>query len=95
MKLLEQDPRWYVLHDGGPRVGFTFECPHCSSQRLGIAVHDAGHRIISAEEPEAHPPGFIWEITAGADFHDISLSPSIDASKCGHWHGHITGGECQ
>ena len=94
MRLLDLEPRWYVLHTGGPRVGFTFKCPHCQQQRLGVAVHDAGHRIISEQEPDAHPPGYIWQITNGVDFHDISLAPSVDASKVGHWHGYITNGEC-
>jgi len=93
MKLIELEPRWYVLHDGGPRVGFTFICPHCLQQRLGIAVHDSGRREIEEQEPEAHPPGTVWQITNGSDFHDLSLSPSIDASHVGHWHGWITIGE--
>lgn len=93
MKLTELNPRWYVLRDGGPRVGFTFDCPHCRTQRLGIAVHDEGHRIIAAQEPQAFPPGTVWQITGGVDFHDISLTPSIDASGFGHWHGFITFGE--
>lgn len=93
MRLVDLNPRWYVLHDGGPRVGFTFNCPHCQTIRLGVAVHDEGHRIISVEEPDAHPPGTVWNIAGGNDFHDISLTPSIDASHFGHWHGSITNGE--
>lgn len=95
MKLEELEPRWYVLHEGGPKVGFTFKCPHCQQIRLGVAVHDAGHGIISAQEPDTHPPGYIWTITSGIDFHNISLSPSIDASNFGHWHGYITDGEAK
>jgi hypothetical protein len=93
MKLTELEPRWYVLHDGGPRVGFTFYCPCCKTQRLGIAVHDEGHRIIKEQEPSAARPERVWEITGGTDFHDISLAPSVDASGCGHWHGNIQNGE--
>jgi Family of unknown function (DUF6527) len=95
MKLLELEPRWYVLHEAGVRVGFTFACPHCQTLRLGVAVHDAGHRVISEQEPDAHPPGTVWQITGGHDFHDISLTPSVDASKFGHWHGYITNGLIQ
>jgi len=95
MKLLELEPHWYVLHDGGPRVGFTFQCPHCRTVRLAVAVHDSAHRIIAEAEPDTHGPGYIWTITGGTDFHDISLTPSVDASKFGHWHGMITNGEAQ
>lgn len=93
MNLTNLEPRWYVLHEGGPRIGFTFKCPHCQTKRLGVAVHDSGHLIISTQEPDAFPPGCIWNITGGTDFHNISLNPSVDASQVGHWHGWITNGE--
>lgn len=92
MTLTELNPRWYVLHEGGPRVGFTFDCPHCRALRLSVGVHDEAHRIIREQEPDAHPPGFVWQITGGTDFHDISITPSVDASKWGCWHGFITAG---
>ncbi len=43
VRLIDLDPRWYVLETGGPSVGLTFECPHCHSVRLGIAFHHRGH----------------------------------------------------
>ena len=94
MKLTELEPRWFVLHEGGPRVGFTFQCPHCKESRLGVAIHEAGKTIIPEQEPDAHGPGYIWQMT-GTDFHDLSLTPSVDASKFGHWHGMLTNGEAQ
>jgi hypothetical protein len=93
MKLSDLNPRWFVLHDGGPRVGFTFNCPHCQHIRLGVSIHDEGHRVISDQEPGAHPPGTVWNVVGGSDFHDISITPSVDASSFGHWHGMITNGE--
>lgn len=93
MKLLDLNPRWFVLHEGGPRVGFTFDCPHCCARRLGVGVHDEARRIIQDQEPDAHAPGVVWEITGGTDFHDISLTPSIDARRWGCWHGFITNGQ--
>jgi hypothetical protein len=97
MRLVDLAPRWYS-HDDHGRVGFTFECPCCLTDtaratRLGVAVHDAGRRIVSDAEPDAHPPGHVWEIVGGTDFGDITLTPSIDASNSGHWHGFITAGE--
>jgi hypothetical protein len=31
--------------------------------------------------------------TKAAFITDLTVTPSIDASKSGHWHGHITNGE--
>lgn len=36
--------------------------------------------------------GCAWAIN-GQDFATISVTPSIDASASGHWHGYITNGE--
>lgn len=42
----------------------------------------------------------VWTITGtkqrnsnSIGFHDTTVTPSIDASASGHWHGHITNGE--
>jgi Family of unknown function (DUF6527) len=34
----------------------------------------------------------VWKRN-GETFADLTLAPSIDASKSGHWHGFITNGE--
>lgn len=97
MKLTELNPRWYVLHAGGPKVGLTFDCPHCRVRRLGVAFHHAGEEIMADAEPEMHGPGdAVWTITGDQNttsFDDVSLMPSVDASSFGCWHGHITNGE--
>jgi hypothetical protein len=36
--------------------------------------------------------GYAWGKT-GDDFETLTITPSIDASASGHWHGHITSGE--
>lgn len=36
--------------------------------------------------------GIAWT-RSGDDFATMSITPSIDASASGHWHGHITGGQ--
>lgn len=38
------------------------------------------------------PPGFLWQ-RSGETFDVMSLSPSVDASKSGHWHGCVTNGD--
>lgn len=37
--------------------------------------------------------GFAWK-RVGDDFAKMSITPSLDASTSGHWHGFITNGEC-
>lgn len=93
MRLSELDPHWYAARENGPRVGFTFECPHClgGGQRLAVAVHEDG-LIDPDPQGSTIPPGFIWEMTGDGTWDTISLTPSVDASKVGHWHGFITNG---
>jgi hypothetical protein len=98
MKLTELDPRWYVLEDGGPRVGLTFLCPCCKRQRIGVAFHHQGHEAIDDAYIKAHATGredHIWTIVGPEDFSVLGLTPSIDASASGHWHGFITNGEAR
>lgn len=49
------------------------------------------------DEPEGLvtvPPGVHWK-REGDAFDTLSLTPSVDASKSGHWHGYITNGEAR
>jgi hypothetical protein len=97
MRLTELDPRWYRLESIG-RVGLTFECPHCRQTRLGVPFHHHGAtamaedaKIIAAHgAPDSQ---HIWDLQGQEDFATLTLSPSIDASKSGHWHGFIQNGE--
>jgi len=34
-----------------------------------------------------------WSFTSGASFETLTVTPSLDASRAGHWHGFITDGE--
>jgi hypothetical protein len=97
VKLTELEPRYFVRHEGGQPVGITFDCPHCpgSGPRLAIALHMDGTNF----DPDPDNPqqfetdDTIWTIAAGDSFDNLSLTPSVDASKSGHWHGFITNGE--
>lgn len=97
MRLVDLNPRWYTAVEGGPNVGFTFECPHCVREgegwRLGVAVHEHGLFDPEPENLRQFPPGAVWEMTGGPEWDTISLTPSVDGSKAGHWHGFITNGE--
>lgn len=97
MRLTDLDPRWFVVEPGGPRVGLTFECPHCRQTRLGVAFHHAMHAEAEDAYIMAKRPGtdaqHIWTLSGGDDFGALSLSPSVDGSARGHWHGFVTNGE--
>ena len=90
MKLTELEPRWWALNS--KRCGLTFLCPHCKTERLGIAFRHRGHEAIDEAYLRVHGvKHHIWTVE-GDDFACLTITPSIDASKVGHWHGFITGG---
>lgn len=97
MRLVELEPRW--IH---PNV-FIFRCPHC--REVFLACKSAPmpereqHRLYETALGEEwnllvvpSRPDFAWTIHGG-DFNTISVWPSIDASRSGHWHGFIANGE--
>lgn len=52
--------------------------------------HDLHRKVVPCKRDYA------WQFTPPieqASFDSLSVKPSLDASKSGHWHGHITGGE--
>lgn len=100
MKLTELNPHWFVLEDGGPVVGLSFQCPHCPADkatRLAVAFHHHGRAAMEDQYVLAHHGAddtqHIWDLQGQDDFATLTLTPSIDASKSGHWHGFITNGE--
>jgi hypothetical protein len=86
-------------------MGLTFWCPHCvgtpGATRLGVAFanpldggksekmveHHDGHGQVVPHAPEPE-----WQ-RSGETFAVLTLTPSVDSSKSGHWHGFITNGE--
>ena len=97
MKLIDLEPRWlgdlYGFHTG-VIFGLSFLCPHCRKQRLAIffsnTIGDAAH----SHHIPVPSNGKYWTRT-GETFETLTLMPSIDASKVGHWHGFIRNGEIQ
>jgi hypothetical protein len=96
MKLTELEPRW--IH---PNL-FVFRCPHCRKDWLTCKnadmsdreQHDLYEKAFGEDwNMQVVPcaPKFAWGITG--DFETLNVSPSIDASNSGHWHGFITNGE--
>lgn len=109
MKLTELEPRWASAYAApeGTKQGITFLCPHCRVVRLAV-FFDAPicgspavdikqlHRDISEVENhplrDVHVGAVLWH-REGDSFETLTLTPSIDASRWGCWHGFITGGE--
>ena len=93
MKLHELNPRWIVVEKNTEEVGITFDCPCCRTQRLGVFFHDIGEEVQDDNFLRAHnlDINHIWN-RQGKTFATITLSPSIDVSAKGHWHGFITNG---
>jgi len=87
---------------------FLCPCEKCRSGqavRLGVQFANPveGHPGIEMTEAEklrhVHelgtfdvPPGHMWQRT-GDTFDTMTLSPSVDASKSGHWHGCVRDGQ--
>lgn len=96
MKLLELEPKWLT-----PNL-FVFRCPHCrhdwlTCKNVVISTQDqfdifekefgdSWNAIVVGADPPC-----CWSIQGS--FENLTVTPSLDASKSGHWHGYITGGE--
>ena len=100
MRLTDLAPRWLDPHL------FVFLCPHCrqillTCKDVPMPMHDQmeiyarelgeddwNQRVVPSKQ------GFAWSIVGDrAGFTDLTVTPSIDASASGHWHGFIKGGE--
>jgi hypothetical protein len=96
MRLIDLDPRWYSARGDHQRHGITFDCPCCGGRtRLAIATHVDGTNFDpEPDNKQCFATGeTVWNIVSGDSFENITLTPSVDASKHGHWHGFITNGE--
>lgn len=96
MRLLDLEPRWIYKN----KI-FTFKCPHCRRDWLTCKRVVMSHR----QQREIAEAAFGDDISnvvlcqddcawsfSSFDFATISVSPSLDASKSGNWHGHISSG---
>lgn len=110
MRLLDLDPRWFAAFywDGEERkfgrVGFTMLCPHCQKTRLSVTMRKLKMSDQMNALAAAHPGNggdivpagsFAWAADINGDFATLTVTPSVDASPSGHWHGFITDGEAR
>jgi len=103
VRLTDLNPHWVVpsQSSGVPLyIGITFRCPHCPPGERGEVCY-LGVFFTNPVDPEGWLPRItplgkladnVWSRT-GESFENLTLTPSIDASKIGHWHGFITNGE--
>jgi len=101
MKLVDLDPRWMV-DAAGNRIGFVFRCPNpkkpwwmsCFAQPTPSRDQWAAFQRIFGEDfsVQGCKEHVGWTI-AGDDFATLNVTPSIDGSEGGTWHGYITDGE--
>jgi len=90
-----------LIHKERSLAGFTFLCPHCQKTRLSVTTRPLKARDQFQALAELHPDShgdivpakqmFAWTVT-GDDFSTMTVTPSVDASASGHWHGFITNG---
>lgn len=103
MRLTELAPRW-LMHEGNPHAALAFKCPHCRDTWLTCTLVEMTFKqqcaaIIAGglnEKMEAADvvtcETLAWSATNVPNFEQLTITPSLDASKSGHWHGHITAG---
>jgi len=99
VRLTELNPKWIALKEGGDVIGVTFPCPHCRLVHVGAwFAEPVDMDGISGIDPALplfmakHPENKYWHRT-GETFDTLTLTPSIDTSAHGHWHGFVTNGE--
>lgn len=86
MRLEELAPAWLGTLDGRSGTGVSFDCPCCRARRLHVMFAEP---LDGGAPVRGHGP--LWQRT-GDTFETLTLTPSIDASSDGHWHGFITAG---
>jgi hypothetical protein len=106
MKLTDLDPKW--LTRDGKRVGFTFLSPvgkqgntHWRQSCFTVAGFSTMEQWEIFGQPDCQQTQGCnsacgWVVDGGIDnatFETLTVTPSIDGSAGGLWHGFITNGE--
>ena len=104
MRLIDLDPQW-ILGEGGKRIGFTFVSPTKAGFRQSCFPVPPSNREQWDIWEDFYPnyqgmiqgcnPSHRWTIAGGienASFETMTVTPSLDGSAGGLWHGFITDG---
>lgn len=107
MRLRDLDPHW--LMKDGARVGFVFVSPTRTTEWMYQSCFEDGPaireqlrlfaRLFPGEPWAVVQPcrqGARWAIAGGiesATWDTMTVTPSLDGSAGGNWHGFITNGE--
>lgn len=85
--------------EGRHGMGMTFACPHCVALHPGVLERGGPVQFLGvwfANPIDGLVPTdgatHLWQ-RGGDSFENLTLTPSVDASSSGHWHGFITNGE--
>lgn len=107
MRLVDLDPRWLIKDGRRVGFIFRCPLEPANAKRLQScffertptkeqwALIDAAIGDDETVIYQACDPNCAWSCSPAADvatFEDISVTPSLDGSKGGNWHGFVTNG---
>lgn len=97
MKLTDLNPRWVGLNNWSSEsvyfIGVSFDSP-TTGKRLAVLFTpsiDPEGLAAKYQWGDFFPEAKKWART-GDTFETLTLTPSLDFSAHGEWHGHITNG---
>lgn len=101
MKLTDLSPRWVGIHNWSSesiyRIGVSFDSP-TTGKRLAVLFTpaiDPDGLAARWQWGDYFPQAKKWTRATGETFETLTLTPSLDFSAFGEWHGCITNGEVQ
>ena len=103
MRLVDLEPRWFA-HGDIPHAVFVFKCPHCCTTARNVRLSCTVVAMKASDQQDIFNAAYGkdavvvgckflgWTMKNGPSFETMSITPSLDASASGHWHGFITNG---
>lgn len=85
----------FVSPKGRHGVAVQFRCPCClaTERATRIIVPFMNPIDGGSPDPSLNAKGILW-VRHGDTLETLSLTPSVDYSHAGHWHGFVSNGEC-
>lgn len=94
MRLTDLDPRWLTpdvfIFRSPVGHGYWLPCPRVRMtgyEQFDLFEREMGDAVVVGWKEDC-----VWNY-AGSDFETMTVTPSVDASSSGNWHGFITNGE--